>query len=108
MCSFRSRVNPLAPAIVFTLVATFTVAAGPVAAQEITGPRGCGELFGFASAPVPVAKSADGRTVLATVPMGIQRQRPPLLPRPRHRRDQHPAGQSSRRGQVAGQPCCCL
>ena len=67
MCSFRSRVNPLASAIVFTLVATLTVAAGPVAAQEITGPGGCGELFGFASEPVPVAKSADGRTVLATV-----------------------------------------
>ena len=46
------------------------VVAVPVAGQSVAGAAGCADLFRFAHGPVPVAKTADGQTTLATVQWG--------------------------------------
>ena len=42
----------------------------PVAGESVAGGAGCAGLFRFAHGPVPVAKTADGQTTLATVQWG--------------------------------------
>ncbi|WP_420436714.1 hypothetical protein [Candidatus Poriferisocius sp.] len=64
----------LASVVVVVIAAGLAATAGaPVAGGQTNpfgGASGCAILFGFAAEPVPVVKSADGQTVLASVRWG--------------------------------------
>ena len=63
-----ARAKALVAAAAVLLVAS--VAAVPAAASGTASPGDCAEVFRFGAEPVPVAKSGDGNTVLATVSWG--------------------------------------
>jgi len=70
MSSARCKAKALLLAFAVLMAAGTVAVAGSAAASGVAEPGDCADRFRFGAEPVPVAKSSDGHTVLATVSWG--------------------------------------